>query len=466
MALPSNVSFFMQRLQGVSVSHFKINPQSSDTASASKILRFELPSNSLLSTRSIRLMFNANAGKTATSGGRLPNGIYKLIERVAVYAGGTLIQNNFQSYNLYASAKEVLEGSKCDSVLSHPEIVRAKSYHDGSSLATTASEAYTDLDDQLAISYWEGLLGTIQPSIIDTGIMPQLTIEITLAEDSVCSSCAGPALDGTGSADITDVNAAKASFELTNISMQVEVLGMATNVLDMITEQRIASVGYVSLPFKNVFTYVSNHSSTSRFSVNSASWDKVWLCYRPTTYAAKAAVHRVPGYKKKGAFTSTTSNTAIATATETDVGIPDFDVGGVLDTNRERYISAYFRMKEPLTSASTPATYQLQINGATIPAFRCNRQEMYAITRNSVDSYHTEHNMTLAQYVDSFFVQCFRFNLPDSEMSRLASGLDTRSVSAQAALETTGLDACNLTIFAECTSELRLGSGRSCEVVN
>ena len=74
--------------------------------------------------------------------------------------------------------------------------------------------------------------------------------------------------------------------------------------------------------------------------------------------------------------------------------------------------------------------------------------------------------MTLAQYVDSFFVQCFRFNLPDSEMSRLASGLDTRSVSAQAALETTGLDACNLTIFAECTSELRLGSGRSCEVVN
>jgi hypothetical protein len=53
--LPSNVSFFMQRLQGVSVSHFKINPQSSDTASASKILRFELPSNSLINMRSICL---------------------------------------------------------------------------------------------------------------------------------------------------------------------------------------------------------------------------------------------------------------------------------------------------------------------------------------------------------------------------------------------------------------------------
>jgi len=463
--LPSNVSFFMQRLQGVSTSHFKINPQSNDSAVANRILRFELPSNSLVNLRSLRMMFNANADQTSGAGGRLPNGIYKLVERVAIYMGGTLVQNNFQSYNLYQTAKEAMEGSKCDSVLGHPEIVRAKSYHDGSTLSTTANESYPDTDDQFAIDYWESFLGTVQPSILDTGILPQVTVEITLAEDAVCPSCAGPALDGTGSADITDANASKATYKLSNISMQVEVLGMATSVLDQITEQRIASVGYLSLPFKNIFTYVSTHSGTSRFSVNSASWDRVWVVYRPTTYADKAGAHRIPGFKKKGAFTSTTANTPIATGTETDVGIPDYDVGGVLDTNKEKYTSAYFRMKEPIHDASTPATYQLQVNGATVPAFRVNRSEMYAITRNSVDSYHTEHSMTMNQYVDSYFVQCMRFCLPDSEMSRLASGLDTRSVSAQAAVETTGLDPCNLTIFAECTSELRVGSGRAIEVI-
>jgi len=301
------------------------------------------------------------------------------------------------------------------------------------------------------------------PTIIDSGILPQLTIEITLAEDTVCSSCAGVALDGTGTSDITDVNAsAKAAYELTNISMQVEVLGMATSVLDQITEQRIASTGYISCPFTNVFTYVSSHQGTSRFSVNSASWDRVWLVYRPTTYADKAGVHRVPGYKKGGAFVD---DVAGQSAADIDIGIPDYDAGGTLDTNKEKYISNYFRMKEPLASASTPASYQLQINGATVPAFKCNRSEMYAITRNSVDSYHMEHNMTLNQYVDSYFVQCFRFCLPDSSMSRLASGLDTRSVSAQAAVETSGLDTCNLTVFAECTSELRIGSGRAVSVI-
>ena len=74
--------------------------------------------------------------------------------------------------------------------------------------------------------------------------------------------------------------------------------------------------------------------------------------------------------------------------------------------------------------------------------------------------------MSLNQYVDSYFVQCMRFCLPDSQMSRLASGLDTRSVSAQAAVETTGFsENCNLTVFAECTSELRVGSGRAISVI-
>ena len=190
------------------------------------------------------------------AGGRLPNGLYKLIERVAVYAGGTLIQNNFQSYNLYQTVKEVMEGSKCDSVLGHPEIVRTKSYHDGSSITGTNNEAYTDTDDQFAIMYWEGLLGSIAPSILDTGNLPQLTVELTLAEDTVCSSCAGVALDGTGTSDITDANSTKATYELTNISMQVEVLGMATSVLDQITEQRIASTGYISCTFERTNTRV------------------------------------------------------------------------------------------------------------------------------------------------------------------------------------------------------------------
>lgn len=43
--------------------------------------------------------------------------------------------------------------------------------------------------------------------------------------------------------------------------------------------------------------------------------------------------------------------------------------------------------------------------------------------------------------------------------------VDTRSVSAMGSLTTENIDACNLMMFAECTAELRLGSGRAIEII-
>ena len=72
MALPANLSFFMSRLQGLSSSHFKIFAQSSDTATAGKIIRFELPNNSYVNMKSIRLLMNiATANATSNKGGRI-----------------------------------------------------------------------------------------------------------------------------------------------------------------------------------------------------------------------------------------------------------------------------------------------------------------------------------------------------------------------------------------------------------
>jgi hypothetical protein len=94
-----------------------------------------------------------------------------------------------------------------------------------------------------------------------------------------------------------------------------------------------------------------------------------------------------------------------------------------------------------------------------------NRSEFYEITKMSAETYKTEKEMSFDQYTDSYFVQCMRFNLEGSDMTRLASGLDTRAVSAQMALETEGLGSTHLDIFVETTAELRVGSGRSIEII-
>jgi hypothetical protein len=95
MALPSNLSFFMSRLQGVSTSHFKIFPQSSDNATSGKIIRFEMPNNSLVNFKNLRLFFNATTtNATANKGGRLPNDYFQSDREVCSLYGWSLVQNS------------------------------------------------------------------------------------------------------------------------------------------------------------------------------------------------------------------------------------------------------------------------------------------------------------------------------------------------------------------------------------
>ena len=176
------------------------------------------------------------------------------------------------------------------------------------------------------------------------------------------------------------------------------------------------------MPFKNYYTFVSTHSGTSRFNVNSASWDRLWLAYRNTNYSTKSAPVIVNGYKKGGFFGDDASG---QTAADIDVGRPQYDIGGVFDTNKERYISKYFKFEEMETSTSVPAYFQLQVNSANIPAYRMTTPEAYAMSMNAVDTYDKNHKMTLDQYRNDFFVQCYRFCLPDSDFNRLASGLNS-----------------------------------------
>ena len=100
------------------------------------------------------------------------------------------------------------------------------------------------------------------------------------------------------------------------------------------------------------------------------------------------------------------------------------------------------------------------------PQYAAGMEDMYQITKNSLPG-PVKYGLTKEQLRDSYFVQCVRLNMPDSEMSRTISGLDTRSVSLNGYVNTTGTQASspNLMIFAETTSSLRVGAGRQLEII-
>ena len=415
---------------------------------------------------------------------RFPQIFSSLIERVSVYIGGVLVANGFNGYNTLVHAKAALQGSKCGP-LGHPEMVRARRYHsflasgvtnaslsastDGTCLETYAGDSAGN--DLFCIDNFEGLLGSLEPQCVDLGLVGTVVIELSLADNTVCSVSASRDLAavqatdvysvvGTAGFDLALATPGTPSYTLKNVNMQVEVLSLATNVLDTIVEQRIGQIGYLSLPFKNYFSFSNTHDSSTRFNVNSASWDRVWFAFRDTDFASVKPPVRIKGYK-------------VADAVATTTGACEYDGGGILNINGERYKPTYFNFRENkgvaavggLTLSTTASTYQLQINSATVPNYKLSAPELLALSMNSLDYYDKNHKLTLHQYKCNYFVGCMRFCLPDSDYSRLGSGIDCRGVSSSCALNTTGTASSNVTIFAECTSELRIGAGRQIEVI-
>jgi hypothetical protein len=422
------------------------------------------------------MLFNVTTtGSNSTTGARLPPDTRSFIDRMAIYMGGVLVQNSFSNYNILVHAKKALGADRLsDSTLTHPEMCRAVSYHNAAAL--TDNESYTTADVQLAIMDWEGFLGTAEPGIIDTGLFPQITIEITLADNIICpamtiTAATAPTLattNTTGGMAAPPASSQSASYSLDNITMQVEVLGMASSVLDEVVAQRISQVGYLSIPFKNYFSFSSSHSNTSRFNVNSASWDRLWVAWRDASGNSPAAPAVAAGYKLAGAFVSPATiaaTNASAGAVTTDIGKPQYDIGGTFETNTEKYLARYFRFQEQNNGAGV-SNYQLQINSANYPAYKLTIPEVYSLSLNSIDVYDKTRKMSLDQYRKDYCVQCYRFCLPESDYSRMSSGLDTRATSAQCALVTENVTtAVACFIFAECSSELRVAN-RSIELIN
>lgn len=461
MSYSPALTYFLDRLSGFSSNIFRLEPQNQASASANKILRFTLPSNALLNMRSFALHFSASTAGT-TAGGRLPPKIDTLVDRVEVACGGVQLSAGANFYNVLRHAKDALEGDKCNPVLGHPEMVREKSYVSGVAITTTGNETYSDAHSQtqFCIDHWEGFLGTCEPKIIDSSLLPDIVVSIYLADNNVLSSVNGVALDGTGADDITDDGNGNATYSLANIHATIECIGLAGSVYNNMVAGMIASAGFLEVPFKQYFSFQDTVSQTMRFTVATQSLDRIWVAHRRSDFGTQGGAVVVKGHKVAGAFTASAS---AGSATQ-DVGKPDYDIGGVLDYNSEKYLTKFVDFPEPPTLSKN--LYQFQLNGAYYPQFRATFEEMSQISRNSVNYSGKKCMYSLDTAKTNMSVQCIRLNMPESEYGRLISGLDTRSVSLNGYYTMDNTDG-NRTVnlFAECSSTLRIGAGRMLEVV-
>jgi hypothetical protein len=414
-------------------------------------------------------------------GGRLPADISQLINRIELSSGGNMIAQGANDINVFNQMKKVLTCDKCDPTLGHNSIVREKSYVDGfgsagtAVLSSTLNESYASGLQPFMIKNFESFLGSVFPTIIDTSTLSDLILTFYLAGNEVLTSSAGVGISGTATTGITVAPAtANAQYAITDFSLICETLGMADSVMDNLVQSRMESVGYIELLYKTYYSFNDTTSAgNTRFTVASQSLDRIWCAFRDDGFGVQKAPISVSGHKVAGCFTAiATSGGSYTNNINQDIGKPSYDIGGVVDTNSERYIGTFYNFLEQRASASVPPTYQFSLNGSLIPQFKASAENMLTISRNSVPT--NEMNtgqypltkFSLDQYKNNFFCFCVRLNLPQSEENREISGCDTRGISLNAYLQTTGFKTGeNVVVFAECSSSLRIAPGKSIDII-
>jgi hypothetical protein len=451
---------------GVTTNQYKIEPNGSpDGLGAGQIVTFELPTNALLDLSSIQVLFGAKVqGGTKA---RLPNKVASLIERYSVEAGGLTVAQGFPNYNTLHHVKSILGESVCKSQthgvsMSHENIPRK--YSDVTAGAVDGAEDYS-AGDYFALRDFCGFLGECSPKVVDCSLLPNLVLKLFLASDAVVTNSAGTDLGGTATTGFNVAGSGDASYTLNRVHLTCSVYGIMDGNYDRMVESKIVNEGMLELPFKNYQTFNDgSHSGSSRFNLGCQSLDKLYAVWRPSAYTTQTAPVLMTGMKQGGTagaigdvFVSATTGGAVTADFGTAFGRPLMEDP---QFNGEKWISKYFDFPKP----SGFATGQFNINGTLFPQFAATEGDWHAITVDAMEN--AENQIRCRAWWDNHqFIHAVRLNLPEADKLRIISGLDTRSINLSGMYNSTGVTGVPLTLIAEYTSSLRIGSGLQISLV-
>jgi hypothetical protein len=466
VAYPPAVSYFVRRIMGVTTNQYKIEPNGSpDGLGSGQIITFELPTNALLDLSSVQMVFGAKVqGGTKA---RLPNKVDSLIERYSVEAGGLTIAQGFPGYNTVKHMKCVLDESICKSQthgvsMSHENIPRA--YSDITAGVVDAVEDYS-AEDYFSIRDFLGFLGESSPKVMDCSLLPNLVLKVYLSSDAVLTNSAGTDLGGTVTTGFNVAGAGSATYTLNRMHLTCSVYGIMDGNYDRMVESKIVNEGFLEVPFKNYQTFNDgNHSGSSRFNLGCQSLDRLYAVWRPAAYNTQTAPVLMTGMKQGGTagaigdvFVAATSAGAVTVDFGTGFGRPLMEDP---QFNGEKWISKYFDFPKPTGFASG----QFNINGTLYPQWAATEGDWHAITVDAMNG--AENQIRCRAWWDKhMFVNAVRLNLPEADKLRIVCGLDTRSINLSGMYNSTGVSGVPLTLVAEYTSSLRIGSGLQISLV-
>ena len=466
---PAYLSYYLKEFSGVSTAMFKIPPQASAALGANKQMSFCLPTNTLVSCKDIRLIFSASttAGTNAPAA-RLP-AAKSLIERIVVTAGGIQIDSGISNQNVLEQALDNMKAREHDPVDSHSQMVRnwngynniAFGGADGQQ-ANTIAEAYNSNNGATQFSVDLGnFFRTVSPNMLDLSLMPEITVTIYTADNSVITS-------GAATATVTGFTTAgdnQTTYEISNYSLLIPCYSIDDGMYQKVIQARMADSGYLTCSWDGYDAFNDTFNGVTRCASAASSLDKIIAVFRNSDYNAKNGAVAVSGYN---------NNLVIANPLTQSVTLAleqPATYGGA------KYLSAPMNFTSPMKELPTGANINdrepelaWSINSVRYPQFNANLAAHYQLLKDAFEVDRTQ-SQSYLEYLTNRFQVALKLNLPQSTAMRAKSGLDLRGSNSSILLSNvsgdikTGAAEANVLLFLQSTRELRVGVGKTLQLI-
>jgi hypothetical protein len=271
--VPSALKFFINRMS-FSKNRVRLQSLSSQTANASSQIIVRLPSNTMLNMASLTMTGSIRAtvaNPAQYDGVALPTNLdYSLIESISLISNGGIISQPFLNYKLIANVLNDVYGG--DEKISNRNGLQGSlpsQLIDYSVVAGLgADQAYVPF----SINSWISPTQSMTPSYINTNLLGDLELRITLADTSILMS--GDVRNGTERANLQQ----KCNYNIKDINFYIETASVQNLDYDQAINAKLQSGDPIIIPFENVFSFQQTNGGASfnqRFSVSSQSINKV-----------------------------------------------------------------------------------------------------------------------------------------------------------------------------------------------
>jgi hypothetical protein len=401
---PKSLSYFVNRISNFSTNCVKLTPYIVNAVNAGQIITVDLPANSLIDMRTFAFHFNFT---TTASGGTnnfatAPTNIESIIDKLQWEINGQTLGSCANLNYVYNALLPVVGGS---------DMKQKRSVYANAGDAVDPTVNLTA--EPFCIQNWLGFGGSVEPDVVDTSLLGNIRLSISLANANV--------LIKAGTTGPTQAN-----YILNNLYFTCNTISIDDGMYYPLHARYLSSGGQYEMPFDSYMTSLfsaQTFNQSSRFSISTQSLDMLVATF-PTNYNTLSAVNPVSG---RGAQFDTLGN-----------GVD---------------------------------TWKFTINNVQFPQYTSHLDDAYPLLLNALNATQDVTNgisplITKSSWKSAFCLFAQSFHLGCDAGDRVISGINTLGSSCQLSFETTGTGNVGYVfMIAKCSSVLKVGSGRSLELI-